>query len=154
MTPIRNSAKAIIIRNGALLCTKNVGWRGDDFYLLPGGGQEHGETLTQALERECREEIGARVRVGQLRYVRDYIGKNHAFSERHSGVHAVEFMFECELLEEPDESNVTNPDSGQVGLVWINLIELHTHQIFPSDLTRLLASTEPQTGAVYLGDTN
>lgn len=154
MTPIRNSAKAIIIRNGALLCTKNVGWRGDDFYLLPGGGQEHGETLTQALERECREEIGARVRVGQLRYVRDYIGKNHAFSERHSGVHAVEFMFECELLEEPDVSNVTNPDSGQVGLVWIGLNELHTHQIFPSDLTRLLASTEPQTGAVYLGDTN
>jgi 8-oxo-dGTP diphosphatase len=154
MNSIRNSAKAIIIRDGALLCTKNVGWRGDNFYLLPGGGQEHGETLIQALERECLEEIGARVQVNKLRYLRDYIGKNHAFAERHSAVHAVEFMFECELIGEPDISKVTNPDSGQTGLLWIELGKLHEYQIFPSDLKHLITSAGELIGAFYLGDSN
>src|SRR5882724_637725 len=99
MPAIRTSAKALVIRDGFLLLTKNVGWRGDDYYILPGGGQNHGESLVQALERECREELGARVRVKSLRYVRDYIGKNHAFAERHAELHQVEYMFLCDLLD-------------------------------------------------------
>jgi len=154
MTPIRNSAKAILIRNGALLCTKNVGWRGDNYYLLPGGGQEHGETLVQALQRECLEEIGARVSVKSLRYVREYIGKNHAFAERQSGVHQLEYMFECELLDEPNHAIAANPDAGQTDLIWIALDKLNDHQIFPSDLKRLILPSGELTGEIYLGDTN
>ena len=101
MNQIRNSAKAIILRDGALLCTKNVGWRGDEYFILPGGGQNPGETLVEALERECLEEIGARVKVLALRYVRDYIGKNHGFAERHAEVHQIEYMFVCDLLDNP-----------------------------------------------------
>jgi 8-oxo-dGTP diphosphatase len=44
---IRNSAKAIIIQNGKVLLTINLGKDGY-FYMFPGGGQEHGETLHQA----------------------------------------------------------------------------------------------------------
>ncbi|MEI6232860.1 MAG: NUDIX domain-containing protein [Planctomycetota bacterium] len=154
MTPIRNSAKAILIRNGALLCTKNVGWRGDNFYLLPGGGQEHGETLTDALQRECLEEIGAHVTIKSLRYIRDYIGKNHAFAERHTGVHAVEFMFDCELLDEPNHTIAHNPDHNQTGLVWIPLNQLADFQLFPSTLKTLIQPTGELTGPVYFGDTN
>ncbi len=154
MKPIRNSAKAIIVRDGALLLTKNVGWRGDDYYLLPGGGQDHGETIVQALERECLEEIGARVRVGALRYVRDYIGKNHAFAERQADVHQIEYMFSCELLEEPSHLKSSNPDAGQTGLAWIELRKLPELQIFPSDIKRLILPNGELTGAIYLGDTN
>lgn len=149
---IRNSAKAIVIREGRLLCTKNVGWRGDDYYLLPGGGQEHGETLVQALERECVEELGAKIKVGALRYVREYIGKNHAFAERHDGVHQVEYMFECELLSEPDYAHA--PDAGQTGVVWIDLAKLSALQIFPSGLAHLIRPNGELTGPIYLGDVN
>ena len=60
--PIRNSAKAIIIRNGQILCTKNRDLL-EEFYLLPGGGQNHGEPLYETLKRECLEEIGAKIQV-------------------------------------------------------------------------------------------
>ncbi|GAJ98969.1 MutT/Nudix family protein [Geomicrobium sp. JCM 19055] len=57
---IRNSAKAIIIDDNCVLLTKNED-RDGYFYLFPGGGQEHGETLQQTLIRECREEVGKKV---------------------------------------------------------------------------------------------
>jgi 8-oxo-dGTP diphosphatase len=71
---IRNSAKAIIISSNKVLLTKN---QDDDgiFYLLPGGGQEHGETIHKALIRECVEEIGEQVEIGELLHIREYIGK-------------------------------------------------------------------------------
>lgn len=148
----RNSAKAIIVRAGKLLCTKNVGWRGDEYYILPGGGQNHGETLAQALERECVEELGAKIRVGALRYVRDYIGKNHAFAERHADVHQIEYMFECELIGEIFSAPA--PDAHQTGVVWLELAQLRTFQIFPSVLSDLILPDGTCGGPVYLGDAN
>ena len=56
MEPIRNSAKAIIIREEHLLAITHM----DDespWFTLPRGGQDHSETLAKALERECQEEI-------------------------------------------------------------------------------------------------
>ena len=53
---IRNSVKAIIIQDGKLLCNENEDARGI-FYCVPGGGQEYQESLTDALVRECMEEI-------------------------------------------------------------------------------------------------
>ena len=47
MNQIRNSAKAIIVKNGKLLTMKGIDNKGD-YYLLPGGGQGFGETLQQA----------------------------------------------------------------------------------------------------------
>jgi 8-oxo-dGTP pyrophosphatase MutT (NUDIX family) len=76
---IRNSAKAVIINDQKLLAIKK---EDDDgfYYILPGGGQEIYEDFASALKRECLEEIGADVIVGELRYVREYIGQNHEFA--------------------------------------------------------------------------
>lgn len=96
MATIRVSAKAIIIRNGRLLATKNVDDKGV-FYVLPGGGQQPGEPLPVALRRECKEEIGVEVKVGDLVLVRDYIGSNHEFAQWDGDVHQVELMLLCSL---------------------------------------------------------
>jgi ADP-ribose pyrophosphatase YjhB (NUDIX family) len=75
MRPVRVAAKAVIVQGGRLLVTENVDADGR-WYLLPGGGQEPGEALPETLRRECREEVGADVEVGELLYVRDYIGRH------------------------------------------------------------------------------
>ena len=73
---IRNSAKAIIVRDGCVLLIR-IADQGGDWFVLPGGGQNHEESLRETVRRECLEEIGVPVRVGELRLVREFIGKNH-----------------------------------------------------------------------------
>ncbi len=53
----------VIIEDGKVL----LGLRRDsDWWNLPGGGMELGETVDEALRREVLEETGLRVRVGRL----------------------------------------------------------------------------------------
>lgn len=60
MEPVRNSGKAIIIQGASLLVIVHRDEEGT-WYSLPGGGQEPGETLPEALQRECHEELGVSV---------------------------------------------------------------------------------------------
>ena len=132
---IRNSAKAIIIRGDKVLLTKNVDEEGD-FYLFPGGGQEHSETLQQALMRECFEEAGYQVEVGELLYIREYIGKNHERSTYHRDFHQVEFYFACTVVNEMDRNLPTNPDSHQVGIEWVKIEDILQYRCYPKELGR------------------
>jgi len=152
MKPIRNSAKAIIMNNERLLLTKNK----DDlgfFYLFPGGGQEHGEQLREAVARECIEEIGQQVEVGDLVYVREYIGKNHQFADSDSEIHQVEFYFQCSLVSNDSTIvNGANPDEYQVGVEWIDIDHLEQFRIYPATLGPLIKNK--QLDFRYLGDAN
>lgn len=71
---IRSSVQAIIIHEGKLLTLKKYDYN-KFMNILPGGGQEPGETLKEAVIRECREEIGVKVEVNELLFVSEYIGK-------------------------------------------------------------------------------
>src|SRR5512133_3387283 len=93
---IRNSAKAIIIKQNRLLVLQledSVG----NWYMLPGGGQEPHETLAEALIRECKEEIGATIEVGPLMFIREYFSCNHEFAHKDPDSHQIEFMFFAHL---------------------------------------------------------
>ena len=57
---VRTAARAVIIRGQDLLVVR-VRTEEGEFLVLPGGGQEHGETLTDAVQREVFEESGVRV---------------------------------------------------------------------------------------------
>lgn len=157
---VRNSAKAIILREGKLLVTRNLDPWGD-WYVLPGGGQRPGETLHEALRRECREEIGAEVEIGPLVAVREYLGSRHEFAEYDSEVHRVEFMFACSLADgQPLAEGQTpetgpKPDSYQTGVDWLPLDKLGEYRLYPKALREWLwAWHSGAEVACYLGDCN
>jgi 8-oxo-dGTP diphosphatase len=153
MKPIRNSAKAIIVRDSHLLVIVHADVE-DAWYSLPGGGQHSGESLANAVKRECLEELGVPVQVGALRYVRDYISANHEFSAEDPDVHHVELMFECTLLADLASAQPTHPDNDQLGLAWLPLTELPSLRFYPALLRTLLPRGPGQDSPVYLGDVN
>lgn len=152
MKPVRNSIKAVIIREGKILLTmNNDGEKG--FYLLPGGGQEPGETMEQALKRECLEEIGVTVEIGEMLWVREFLGSRYDWDVLH-GLHQVEFMFVCSLEDGARPHVGTVRDTWQTGVEWVSLDKLNEVEFYPEALKPLLAeyAEKRQGGRVYLGD--
>ncbi len=147
----RVSIKALIIDAGRILLPKHRDDDGD-YYILPGGGQEPGETAAAALVRECREELGVDVIVGELLGARDYIGRNHEFAAT-DDAHQVELMFRCALVGDATPTLGSIPDPRQVGVEWLELAQLDRVRFYPRRLAELLvAHGDAPFG--YLGDVN
>ena len=123
---IRTSAKAVIIQNGKLLAIKlNDG--NEEWYILPGGGQESEETLPQTVEREVREEAGIEVQCKDLLFVIEGI-HGECF-------HRIDLVFLCDYLGKA-ENAVLHSDTNQIGFDWLDISILNRLPLFPSKLRR------------------
>lgn len=146
---IRNAARAVIIRDEQLLLLRKEGGGKPERYALPGGGQDTGETLQQALVRECREEIGTTVSVGKLLFVADFFKQRD--SSPPSTRHVLELMFRCSVPDDYAPTSGHHPDKHQTGVVWMPLGELGRLELYPVTLGRhVMAALEGDTGP-YLG---
>ncbi len=156
--PIRVSAKAVVVDDGRVLLTRNFhpDDPGGEFYLLPGGGQDHGEPLADCLRREVREETGYSVAVGDILWVRDYIGASHQFAAYEAGVHQVEIMFACTIDRSRPPETLVDPDTWQLSVEWMPVSDLPNVRLFPRTLVPDLVrwAGEKWPGAAYLGDVN
>ena len=104
----------IIIINEAkeiLLC-KRVKKFGFGEWILPGGHVEFQETFEQNLERECKEELGIKVKVGKLVSV----ATNMKYEN-----HYVIFTFLCESYSGKPERNEPHEHSE---IKWFNVDNL------------------------------
>lgn len=155
MCYLRNAIKAIIIEDGRILLIKNVDGHGT-YYILPGGGQKAGENSHEALQRECKEELGkgAELEIGDLILVREYVSSHHEFAEEGEEVHQIELMFKAKLLPRSDLEGPLEPDSRQVGLEWVPLSSLVELRIYPKILAEIPPRLDEYNGPVYLGDIN
>lgn len=143
----------MIIRNGKLLVIRNT-TDGHDWYILPGGGQNHGETITDALKRECLEEASIEVEVGDILFIRDYISRNHEFAETENDAHQVEFMFHCAISEDAQPETGNAADQWQTGVEWLPVGSLDKFNLYPSQLREAFAAGIPEKHSIYLGDVN
>lgn len=158
MATTRIAGKAVIIENDRLLVTCNED-RDGRFYLLPGGGQEFGESLAETVQRECYEEIGCDVIVGDIVFVRDYIGDRHeenleAFTNDRNVVHQVEVMFRCTLAPGEIPNNGPGADSWQTGVEWMPLDTLADQRFYPHAMCSWLLNGHKDECPIYLGATN
>lgn len=140
---IRTSAKAVIIQDGKLLAIKlNDGE--EEWYILPGGGQDGEEMLPQTVEREVREEAGIEVKCKDLLFVIEGVhGENF---------HRVDLVFSCDYLGQAQNAILHN-DTNQIGFDWLDLSVLNRLPLFPSKLRRpIMNFYEGKEYTKYLGN--
>lgn len=150
MSLVRYCAKAIIVRDARILAIKYADESGE-YYALPGGGQLHGETLPEALLRECQEELGISVRNQGLKFIREYIGKVGESSWRDADIHQVEFLYECEIVGKDEPRGGTHRDHAQVGIAWLPIDAIVNYRFYPKELMGYLDKPLP-SGIEYWGN--
>ncbi len=152
----RSSVAAVIIHKENLLVVKKRDEKGI-FYSFPSGGQEAGETLAQAGQREVLEEVGCAVQVGPLLWVREYIGKYHENADLEGDVHVVCHLFHCTISEFSHPFQGSAPDPTQEGIEWLPLGQLATCRFYPRALIPWLIELGqgiPSSVPLYVGDVN
>jgi|GEM_PF-213385 len=139
---IRNTCKALVVKDGKLLLCKNVRPTDDRCWWvlpqgavccdLPGGGQNMDETLEEAAVRECLEETGYTAAVKRLAAVYEMIFMSEHFRARYlRHVHKVHFIFLCELTDAP-RVMPTEMDTDMQGTEWVDLRELENTPLYPA----------------------
>jgi 8-oxo-dGTP pyrophosphatase MutT (NUDIX family) len=120
------------------------------WHVLPGGGQQRGETLYENLMREVLEETGLKIEIGRLRWVREFISGRHPDSLLDPSFHQVEITFECSVQDGAEAKLGRVPDLGQVGLDWLPIEDLTSVRFYPHAVARILNKEIPDQ--LYLGD--
>lgn len=131
MSDYRLSVRAIIIEDDKILLNE---FNNGEYYNLPGGGLELGETLRDCVQREVYEESGYTVNVGNMLYIYEYnpTRDNMAFGKRGALSHA----FRCEIDKNHDvvaRSVIDSAADGSIstGCKWIPLSELNKIKLVP-----------------------
>lgn len=141
--PIRNAAKALIIKDGKMLAIK-ISDGNEEWYIMPGGGQNLEELLPETVCREVAEEMGIQVIVKELVFVIEGI-----HGEK---FHRVDLVFSCEYIGKIDNA-VLQGDTNQVGYDWLDIKALNLAPLYPSKLRRQIMNLyEGKEYKVYLGN--
>jgi 8-oxo-dGTP diphosphatase len=132
-------------REGFLLCRHEK--PGREYWLLPGGGVDAGESLVDALHRELREELGIADQLpfeGPVALVDSIAPTNSA-----PWKHVVHIIFATDLTGRSLEA-VTSEDAAVRGHRLFSLDELPEVVLHPP-IQRFLARWQPGDPVAYLG---
>jgi len=151
----RVSARVVVIDPDDQVLLIRHHAEGREFYVLPGGRVEPGETAAEAAAREVLEETGFGVTVGDLLWVREYLPDRHLGNPHHrTRMQQLQLYFSARMTAENARS-ATAPDSTQSAVVWHPLASLGDLVLLPLGLTKpliALADRHAAGGPVYLGD--
>jgi len=127
----------VCIQNGCVLLQKPTN---DDGYAFPGGHVEFGETNAETLIREFKEEIGADVRVGNLRWVAEVF-----FPWGEKPCHQICLYYDVEIVDDhtPRSGVFTAQEQLEgrnftINFYWVPLDKTEDLLIYPEQTKALL----------------
>jgi mutator protein MutT len=138
----RVRAGAICIHEGQILLMHRINLEravGDqEYYVIPGGGVEEGESVEQAVVREADEETTIKLEVGELFLKRDLPNENRE-----------EFYYICKYVSgEPSLRENTNEfEEMKLGVhfykpMWVTITEIKNITLYPAEVKEKLLGTE------------
>lgn len=128
---MRNRGSSIIIENNKVALIKRVR-AGQEYYVFPGGGIEHGESSEQAAIRETFEELGVHVEIKGSLGIVNYKGVQHFFiADVIGGIFGTgigeEFWDECR-------------NRGTYEPMWVELEQLLSLDVHPIEIAEKVSS--------------
>lgn len=115
---MRVSVNAAIVENEKILLIRFDDENGPH-YNLPGGGVDPGESLHQALARECKEEADADVIPGELLGAWEYVPALQ--KNKYGPTQKLGLVFTAKLKPGSVPRLPARPDPNQVGVEWVSL---------------------------------
>jgi ADP-ribose pyrophosphatase YjhB (NUDIX family) len=134
-------ARAIVVEDGAFVVNKSRNTKtGEEYFALPGGHVDPGESCVAALEREWQEELGGKLEVLDLCFVAEsvYSGRKKEDSSRHELV-----LFFHANLASPLQHNgkeISSPETGK-NFQWLRFEDLDASNLLPKTVKEFLLDT-------------
>lgn len=131
-------ARAILIKDGALLVNGNTNKKtGEAYVALPGGHVDPGESCIEALKREIEEELAASCEVGELAFVTEdiYPGREEGEKKRHE----LTLFFEATISGEQTraDGSIESPEKWK-NFHWLPLSALGDTNLLPRSAKKRL----------------
>lgn len=152
---MRVSVNAAIVEGGKILLILFHDENGPH-YNLPGGGVDPGESLHQALERECREEASVHVEPGELLGAWEYVPALQG--NKYGPTQKLGLVFTARLRPGQAPKLPSSPDPNQVGVEWVPLAALENlpaskyPPVFPEIGPQLLEAIRGKHRGFFAGD--
>jgi ADP-ribose pyrophosphatase YjhB (NUDIX family) len=143
--------RAIIVQDGKLLVNKSRNKKtGDEYFALPGGHVDPGESCAVALIRELQEELAAEIYIHDMCFVSEsiYPGRKKNESQRHELVLYFHSSLTTALLA--DETPIKSPEADK-NFGWLPFEDLSSAPLLPTSVKNfLLAMIADEEGPHYV----
>ena len=136
---IRHRIAGIYAKDGKILLVKHRK-ANREYYLLPGGGQESGESAEEALRREWLEELNLQAEVGDF----IFCGESVPAEERRTQVFQIVFQ-----IKEIEGIIKVETDGALVGYDWIAINQIDSIPFFPDCLEQVKAHCRGEEFNLY-----
>lgn len=124
---VRVRVCGLCVHNNQFLMVNHAGLSDKNFWSPPGGGIKPGETAADALSREFYEETGITIRVGEFKFVCEFI---------RDPLHAIELFFIADYISgevitghDPEMNNIKQIIQDVKWLTPQQIMDLPKHEV-------------------------
>lgn len=147
-TRFNYKASGVAIDNGRVLLTRD---ENVDFWYLPGGRVEVGETTADTLRREMKEELGVAIEVGPLLWVvENFFDLKGKLYHEVALFYSMSFQDSMNILLKEDTFEGSEPTI-RLFFKWFDIEELEHSELYPPFLRAALKNIPKVTEHIVVG---